>query len=230
MRRADRLFQIVQILRNRRCTTANYLAERLQVSVRTVYRDIQDLSLSGVPVEGEAGVGYCLRHSMDIPPLMFNEDEIQAIVLGARMVESWGGKELAQAARSAIDKVEHVLPSTLKHLTNSSNLYALPYDLDTDLFDNLSILRRAINGKHPIDFSYTKLDGGTSTRTINPLALYFWGSVWTLVGWCYLRNEFRNFRIDRMHSIQASSEHYQDEPGKRLEDFLGMSEEECRKN
>src|SRR5690606_18867897 len=105
MRRADRLFQIVQFLRSRRLTTAQWLASRLDVSVRTIYRDIQDLSLSGVPIEGEAGVGYMLRHSMDLPPLMFERSEIEALAIGARMVNGWGDPELQRAAESALAKI-----------------------------------------------------------------------------------------------------------------------------
>ncbi|MFL0799771.1 MAG: YafY family transcriptional regulator [Agarilytica sp.] len=219
MRRADRLFQIVQILRNRRLVTAKALAERLEVSERTIYRDIQDLSLSGVPVEGEAGVGYVLRHSMDIPPLMFSQDEIQSIVLGARMVGTWGGQELAKAAQTAIDKIEGALPEHLRHLTQESHLYAHPYHFETDIFNNVDVLRRAVNDKLKISFEYTREDGNGSERTIKPLALYFWGYVWTLTGWCYLRNSFRNFRIDRMQSIQEG-EKYEEVCGESLEDYI----------
>src|SRR6266550_4731565 len=101
MRRADRLFQIVQFLRGRRLTTAAFLAGRFEVSLRTVYRDVRDLSLSGVPVEGEAGVGYRLRAGFDVPPLMFTLNEIEALAVGARMVEAWGGPVLADSARAA---------------------------------------------------------------------------------------------------------------------------------
>lgn len=114
MRRADRLFQIVQILRNRRLVTAKALAERLEVSERTIYRDIQVLSLSGIPIEGEAGVGYMLRHSLDIPPIMFSAAELEALVIGARMVKTWAGKELGHSAQSVLDKVAAVVPAELR--------------------------------------------------------------------------------------------------------------------
>ena len=220
MRRADRLFQIVQILRNRRTVTAAYLAERLEVSERTIYRDIQDLSLSGIPIEGEAGVGYMLRHSVDIPPLMFNEDEIQAIVLGARMVKTWGGKALAQAAQQAIDKVEGVLPESLKHLTTDSHVYALPYEFGDASFANLDELRVAINKKLSVQFDYVRNDGTASQRKVNPLALYFWGKVWTLTSWCHLRQGFRNFRIDRMSNIASFDKPFVELPGQTLDDYI----------
>ena len=114
MRRADRLFQIIQLLKTRRLTTAHLLAEVLEVSTRTIYRDIQDLITNGIPVEGEAGVGYLLRHDVDVPPLMFNESELEAIQIGMRMVEAWGGNELATAAKQAMIKVSAVLLSKLQ--------------------------------------------------------------------------------------------------------------------
>ena len=223
MRRADRLFQIVQILRNRRSSvTAKTLAERLEVSERTIYRDVQDLSLSGVPIEGEAGVGYMLRHSLDIPPLMFNEDEIQAIVLGARMVKTWGGTELARAAQRAIDKVEGVLPENLRHLTTDSHVYAMPNDFGDTPFDNLDVLRTSINHKRGIRFDYRREDGTPSSRSVNPLALYFWGKVWTLTAWCHLRQDFRNFRIDRMANIVADEKPFHEQAGQTLQDYIEL--------
>ncbi|VUD58448.1 hypothetical protein TDB9533_02425 [Thalassocella blandensis] len=220
MRRADRLFQIIQILRNRRTVTAKFLAERLEVSERTIYRDIQDLSLSGVPIEGEAGVGYMLRHSLDIPPLMFDQDEIQALVLGARMVETWGGKALAKGALSAIEKIESVIPRQLQHLTQRSHLYAYPFQFERTTLANMDVLREAINAKRCIQFDYRKEDGERSQRCIQPLALYFWGQVWTLTSWCRLRRDFRNFRIDRMTAIHMLEEVFIDEAGKTLDDYI----------
>ncbi len=228
MRRADRLFQIVQILRNRRLVTAKNLAERLEVSERTIYRDIQDLSLSGVPVEGEAGVGYRLRHSLDIPPLMFTQDEIQAIVLGARMVGSWGGKELAKAGLSAIDKIEGALPENLRSLAQESHLYAYPFNFESETFSNIDVLRSAINAKQQIEFDYTREDGQSSSRVVNPLALYFWGRVWTLTSWCQLRMEFRNFRIDRMVCVRSLEVHFTDEKGRTLNDYIALMKRQCQ--
>ena len=124
MRRADRLFRIVQLLRGGRLQTARSLAEKLQVSHRTIYRDVQDLQLSGMPITGEAGVGYTLRRDLDIPPLMFDREEIAALVLGARMVEAWGGTELTEAANRALRKIEAVLPAGLREKIDDVLLYA----------------------------------------------------------------------------------------------------------
>jgi len=220
MRRADRLFQIVQILRNKRLVTAKTLAERLEVSERTIYRDIQDLSLSGVPVEGEAGVGYRLRHTIDIPPIMFTSDEIEALVIGARMVKTWAGTELGYSAQSALDKITAVIPAELRNKIEDSKLFSLRFSQRQDLDVNLDICRKAIDGKRLLQMNYCRADGEQSLRCIRPLGLYFWGNVWTLVGWCELRDDFRNFRLDRILSIQPENTTFADGEGQSLPDFI----------
>jgi len=222
MRRADRLFQIVQILRNKRLVTAKTLAERLEVSERTIYRDIQDISLSGVPVEGEAGVGYRLRHTIDIPPIMFTPDEIEALVVGARMAKTWAGTELGYSAQSALDKITAVIPAELRNKIEDSKLFSLRFDQRQDLDINLDICRKAIDGKRLLHMSYCRADGEQSLRRIRPLGLYFWGNVWTLVGWCELRDDFRNFRLDRIQSIQSENTTFIDIEGQSLQDFIKL--------
>jgi len=225
MRRADRLFQIVQILRNKRLVTAQYLAERLEVSPRTIYRDIQDLSLSGVPVEGEAGVGYHLRYSLDIPPLMFSADEIEALVLGSRMLQAWGGSELGSSAQSVMEKVYAVMPEELRHILGSSRLYAPRFGEREDLETTLDICRRAIDERYYLALSYQRADGVLSQREVKPVGLFFWGSVWTLSAWCELRQAFRTFRLDRMRGIQAQARNFEELPGQRLSDLLALIQE-----
>lgn len=170
MRRADRLFQIVQILRRRRLTTARHLAECLAISERTVYRDIRDLSASGVPIEGEAGVGYRLR-GFDLPPLMFTREEVEALVLGARIVQAWTDPELARAAAEALAKIEGALPRDRSHFVRGTPLFA-PADhwreeVTTDFF---SRLREAIRDSRKVHFRYTDAGGTTSERTVRPSA------------------------------------------------------------
>ncbi len=220
MRRADRLFQIVQILRNKRLITAKALAERLEVSERTIYRDIQDLSLSGVPVEGEAGVGYRLRHTIDIPPIMFSADEIEALVVGARMAMAWAGTELGYSAQSALDKITAVIPAELRTKIEDSKLFSLRFSQRQDLDIHLDICRKAIDDKRFLQMSYCRADGEQSLRRVRPLGLYFWGKVWTLVGWCELRDDFRNFRLDRIQSIQPENTTFTDIEGQSLQDFV----------
>jgi predicted DNA-binding transcriptional regulator YafY len=220
MRRADRLFQIVQHLRGRRLTTARQLADKLAVSERTVYRDIRDLTLSGVPIEGEAGVGYILHRGFDIPPLMFDRDEIEALVLGARMVQAWGGVQLAASAREALVKIEAALPADLKREIDRSRLFALDLKVGAELQAALDPLRQAINEQRKLTCAYQRENGDASRRVLQPLGLYFWGAIWTLAAWCELRQDFRNFRVDRMSEIRLLEENFATLPGRTLQDFL----------
>jgi predicted DNA-binding transcriptional regulator YafY len=209
MRRADRLFQIVSLLRRRRFTTAAWLAERLEVSERTIYRDIADLARSGVPVEGEAGVGYRLGKDFDLPPLMFNVEEIRALVLGARMVESWADDDLRQAARSVLDKVEAVLPPSSRAKVHDTALFALDLRLPEQARAQLGPLRRAIEERRKLTLDYRDANDQVSQRVVRPLALYFWGATWTLAGWCELRVGYRNFRVDRIVSAKLDDERFE---------------------
>ena len=169
MRRADRLFQLVQLLRHRRLTTAKELAERLEVSTRTIYRDVQDLCLSGIPIEGEAGVGYLLRHEVNVPPLMFNEAELEAIQVGMRMVQAWGGKELSSAAKQAMIKVEAVLPARLQEY--QSLMFAPDFYIDTDEFKFLDVLRIASRLREYLSMEYRDVKEANTQREIRPLAI-----------------------------------------------------------
>ncbi len=222
MRRADRLFQITQILRNRRMVTAKQLAERLEVSERTIYRDIQDLSLSGVPVEGEAGVGYMLRHSLDIPPIMFSQDEIEALVLGVKMLKTWSGNQLGQSAQSALDKIEAVMPNERRVELEQQKLFAPNYGASTQQRRNFEILRLAIKHCECLNINYYSIKGEYSTRIIEPLGLYFWGRVWTLVAWCQLRKNFRVFRIDLIQSIENLQQQFSSDHGQSLDDYIAI--------
>jgi predicted DNA-binding transcriptional regulator YafY len=220
MRRADRLFQIVQQLRGRRLTTARNLASRLQVSERTIYRDVRDLQLSGVPIEGEAGVGYVLRKGFDIPPLMFDREELEALVVGARMVQAWGGAKLSDAVTQALTKIEAVLPVDRRRDIVRSRLFALHFHIPPNLSATVDCMREAINGRRLLRFEYVRQDGEQSSRDVRPLALYFWGSVWTLAAWCELRNDFRSFRVDRISNPAILDRTFVEEPGKTLDDFI----------
>ncbi len=220
MRRADRLFQIIQIMRRHSVTTARRLSEELEVSERTIYRDIRDLISSGVPIEGEAGVGYALSRYYDFPPLMFTKDELEALVLGARIVQSWADSGLATAAEDILTKVEAVLPKQLKNQIKASPLFSLNFDTSQNANKHLELLRSHIGKQKKVFMSYTRGDGCKSERTVRPLCLSFVAPIWLLTGWCELRNDFRNFRIDRIHEIKECEEGFADEPGKTLNDFL----------
>ncbi len=219
MRRADRLFAIVQYLRGRRLTTAAQLARWLEVSERTIYRDVADLAASGVPIDGEAGVGYRIRAGFDLPPLMFTFDEIDALAMGARFVEAWGGPKLALGARSALAKIAAALPVEKRVALERSPLFAPGFFVDPKPGERLDALRRAIAGQEFAELDYKDAAEQATQRRVRPLGLYFWGDAWTLAAWCELRQDFRNFRLDRIVAVQLAGR-YPDEPGKRLEDFL----------
>src|SRR5262245_2383080 len=222
MRRADRLFQIVNVLRRgRTATTATHLAERLGVSERTVYRDIRDLILAGTPIDGEAGVGYRIRHDYDLPPLMFDRTEIQALVLGARIVRQFGDPALAQASDSILGKVAAIIPKELAPLMAETRLF-VPATIGAERSaDALTLAREALIARRKVDLSYTTADGALSTRIVRPLGIFFWGRTWTLAAWCELRQDFRNFRLDRVDaSSTMRDETFGDEAGKTLRDML----------
>ncbi len=226
MRRADRLFQIIQLLRRHRVTTAAILAEALEVSERTVYRDIRDLALSGVPIEGEAGVGYMLRKGFDLPPLMFTEAEIEALALGARVVMSWTDPALARAASDALGRVESALPEQLRARLANTRLYAPGFHVRAEVVRSLGLLREATETKRKVWLAYTDADGRETERTIRPLGLFFWGYAWSVTAWCELRSDFRSFRLDRARELRVLEGGFVDEPGRTLEDFFSIDEAE----
>ena len=220
MRRADRLFHLIQLLRGRkRAVTASWLAEQLEVSERTVYRDVRDLIASGTPLEGEAGVGYKLRHDYDLPPLMFDGEEIEALVLGARIAAGVGDESLARAARSVLSKVEAVLPPAMRPKLSESALFA-PRTWAEATSDQLLSVRTAIAERTKLRLRYQRQDSEESTRVVRPRGAFYWGRSWTLTAWCELRDDFRNFRLDRIVELESMSEHFEQERGRTLRDYL----------
>jgi predicted DNA-binding transcriptional regulator YafY len=223
MRRADRLFQIVQLIRGRRLTTAAFLAQRLEVSERTVYRDVADLQHQGVPIEGEAGVGYRLGKGFDLPPLMFTPDEARALVASVRMAQVWQDPALAQASQVALGKILSVLPASARLAAQSMAIYAPPVGLEPAVQATLLTLREAAQAHRKVRVDYRDAKDAVSQRTLRPLGCFYWGSVWTLAAWCENRNAFRSFRLDRMGDVQlvdGIAGNFKDEPGKSLADYL----------
>ncbi len=220
MRRADRLFEIIQVLRRRKVTRAADLASRLRVSERTIYRDIRDMIAKGVPIEGEAGVGYILRPGFDLPPLMFNENEVEALLLGARIVQSWADPELAAAAATAIDKVAAVSPTTLRQQFELVRLWAPSNHSSQPIVIDQAALRHAIRDQRKIQFAYQDLNGSSTERVAWPLIMAFYGPVWLLAAWCEVREGFRVFRIDRISALTVLPESFGTVPGRTAEDFL----------
>lgn len=187
--------------------------------MRTVYRDIQDLIASGVPINGEAGVGYMLDHTYRLAPLNFDMDEIETLVLGLSMVGVWTDDKMARAARSTLDKIKSTLPTTSLDALIDTALYSFQSAQKIPWTVSFSDIRLAIRTKHKIRFDYLTLDDKTSQRTVRPLAMAFFSPVWLVFCWCELRQDFRNFRLDRMSDLLALEETFRDEPGKRLNDF-----------
>lgn len=220
MRRADRLFALVQLLRNRRFATAQELAGELGVAPRTVYRDVQDLSRSGVPIVGEAGVGYRLDAKHTLPPLTFNTEELSALVLGMRMVQAWADPELALAAQSTLRKVEAVVPETMARALLETPLFAPDTCRAKTSRRELSRIRRAIDQRRKVALDYIRADGTASERTVRPLGLYFFGDRRCLAAWCELREDYRVFRPDRVVQLEMTEERFDDSDGVSLAAFL----------
>ncbi len=219
MRKSERLFQLVTLLQGRRTAiTAQALAEELGVATRTVYRDIQALILSGVPIDGEAGVGYRLRAGFDLPPLMFQSEEVTALLVGSRMVQAWTDPDLAQAAKQAEAKILAAL--TPQMLIGVSRLpYRIPvYERSGSGIHRL--LRKACEGRQKVSIAYRDMNGQESTRSLWPLGMVGWGDHWTLLAWCEKRDAYRNFRFDRIQDIMLLPEHYPQHPERNLEHYL----------
>lgn len=223
MRPADRLFRLVQLIRGRRLSTAAFLAQRLEVSLRTVYRDVAQLQHQGVPIEGEAGVGYRLGSGFELPPLMFTQEEASALVVALRMAQVWLDPKLALAAEASLSKIMSILPISARAAAETSPLYIPTIKLDALTQQNLQTLREAAQKRLKVVLDYSDLSEKTSRRIVRPLGCFFWGKVWTLGAWCETRQDFRSFRLDRMEKITVSGTTFSVEAGKGLADFLGKA-------
>lgn len=220
MRRADRLFRIVSMLRAGRLLTGAQLAVKLQISQRTLYRDIRDLQLSGMPILGEPGVGYTLRRDLDLPPLRFTPEEIASLVLGARMVGAWGGATMATAANDALRKIEATVPAEMRSELDTVHLYAPGFVLEPQVRARIDLLHLACAQRRTVHCRYERLDSDVQDRALRPLALVFWGGVWTLLAWCELRHDFRTFRVDRMSHVVLTTAVFAQARGQTWKDYL----------
>ena len=211
MRRAERLFEIVQHLRRSRGpVTAAALAESLEVCERTVYRDMVALQGQGVPVDGEAGIGYVLSPGYDLPPLMFNADEIEAIVLGARLVAQAGDRALARAGEDVLAKVEAVLSPELARRLAETALF-VPTSQRGDravVAVELADVRLAIREERKLAIGYGDVEGRVTERTILPIAIAFYEGRVVVTAWCELREDFRHFRADRIHRMDPTEDRF----------------------
>lgn len=209
MGRTQRLLTLMDALRrHRRPVTAASLAEELSVSVRTIYRDVQSLIGLGAPIDGEAGLGYLLRGGFFLPPLMFDEDEIEALVLGARWVEGQPDAGLAEAARNALAKIAAAAPKDLRDAMAETGLWAPPVWNRQPVKVDLQPVREAVRKEHKLELAYVDAAGEFTERSIWPIALAFYRGYETIAAWCELREAFRHFRTDRIESLTATGERY----------------------
>ena len=221
MRRTDRLFELIQILRDGRLHTARDMADGLEVSVRTLWRDMATLIASGLPVEGERGVGYILREPVTLPPLTLTTDEVQALTLGLQLVTRGADPSLTRAADSLLGKITAVLPSRLLDGIGQDT-WVFPGSEALAAARHLPALRRAIRLRERVVIDYIDASGSPTERPVRPLVLEFWGRVWTLATWCETRNDFRSFRVDRIDALSPTGVTFPDEPGTALADWRRM--------
>ena len=220
MRRSDRLFDIIQILRDGKLHRAQDIAARLEVSTRTIYRDMDTLVASGVPVQGERGVGYMVTEEITLPPLNLTVAELEALNLGLAVVAQAADETLKAAADTLSGKIDAVLPTRTVAEADAWKFAVYPFADATRNLSHMPLLRSAIKARQKVRVTYTSRKGAVTGRVIRPLHMEYWGHVWTLIAWCELRNNFRVFRLDLMESTEALPELFVDEPGKRIEDYV----------
>lgn len=205
--RSERLLALIQALRrHRRPVTAQQLAREMSVSVRTIYRDIDTLVAQGASIAGEAGVGFVMRPGFTLPPLMFRDDEIEALILGSRWVAQLPDAPLARAAADAVAKIMAVLPDRLRHRVEDAALYAVPRTAAALDRVDASIIRGAIREECKLRILYLSDGGEETARVIWPIAMAFFERVRVVVAWCELRQAFRHFRSDRIASAELTDE------------------------
>ncbi|MGO4622667.1 helix-turn-helix transcriptional regulator [Ensifer sp. 2YAB10] len=221
MRPADRLFRIIQLMRaTGRVMTAREIAEKMEVAQRTIYRDMEHLIASGAPIDGERGVGYLLREAFDAPPLAFTFEQLEALAFGARAVQMLGDGRLAQAAREAMEKIAHGLPPEHRQRLTAAPLRAFRSALQPEPPVLLGEIRLAIAGRRKLRLEYESLKSELSERTIWPLGLSVFGHFWLLTGWCELRSDFRDFRVDRISALHVERERYEVTPERSFEAYI----------
>lgn len=217
--RTERLFRLLDELRGRRhAVSAQVLGETLGVTMRTIYRDIATLQGMGAPIRGEGGVGYQLEKGYFLPPLRFDDNELDALTVGLRLAAARGDHELAGSANSALAKIEAVL-SGGSHSTNRPLLAPARADAKESL-SALVPLRKALRNRQKTLLGYKDLKGQLSERVVHPLGLTVFEKVWLLTGWCETKDGFRNFRVDRISTLTLLKDRFRDEPGKRFSDYL----------
>ncbi|MEM6636471.1 MAG: YafY family protein [Pseudomonadota bacterium] len=224
MRRTDRLFDLIQILRDGRLHRAQDMADRLEVSVRTLYRDMDTLMASGIPVAGERGVGYMMTAAITLPPLNLTLTELEALHLGMAVVGEAADDELKGAAASLSAKIDAVLPEDRKAPPTGWGFAVYPFADAAKGFRHMPKIRAAIRARQKLRITYDALDEEQTRRTIRPLQMEYWGRVWTCTAWCEMRKDFRVFRVDRISKLRVMPQLFVNEKGKSLADFLARED------
>jgi predicted DNA-binding transcriptional regulator YafY len=220
MRRADRLFDIIQTLRGAKGPmTAAQIAERLEVTPRTIYRDIATLQARRVPIEGAAGLGYLLRRGFDLPPLMFTAEEIEAILVGSLLTRRTGDPGLKIAADSVLSKVAAILPTALQDHLTSPSFFVSEHGASEPTIANLTLVRRAIRNRNKLEIDYADRQGELTKRRIWPMAVAYFVEVTLICAWCELRSDYRHFRADRIRSLKVSEETFSTNDGKLMTEW-----------
>lgn len=220
MNRSTRLFEIIQLLRSaRRPLTAEQLASELEVTKRTIYRDVVTLQSMQVPIDGEAGVGYIMRAGFDLPPLMFTAEEIEAIAVGLSLIGRTGDRALEKAAESVTRKITDVLPVDTQAGVCSGelfgqSLYTSEYHQIPDPKIDTRIIRQSIRHEEKLSIHYLDQNHRGSSRIILPLAMIYYVNALVVAAWCELRKDFRHFRLDRISECASTEEHFRDRGAK----------------
>jgi len=224
LKRPDRLFELIQILRDGRLHRGKDMANRLGVSQRTIYRDMETLIASGIPVEGERGLGYMMTAPITLPPINLTLTELEALHLGLSVVARAADDELKDAAKTLSDKVDSLLPEDRAAPATGWGFAVYPFAAAARGFVHMAPLRAAIRSRRKVRITYATTIKKGSHRTIRPLQMEYWGRVWSLTSWCEMREDFRVFRVDRIQTLDVSFDTFQEEPGKSLADYLSQSD------
>lgn len=226
MPRTDRLYDLIQILRDGRLHRAQDLARRLNVSLRTIYRDMDTLIASGVPVEGERGLGYVITAAITLPPLNLTTTELEALHLGMAVVGEAADDELKAAAASLSAKIDAVLPEDRATPPAGWGFALYPFPDAAKGFVHMPAIRGAVRARQKLDLSYRNLDGELAQRVVRPLQLEYWGRVWTMTCWCETCEDFQVLRVDRIEALSVLPALFIDEQGKTLIDYLDRDRDE----
>ncbi|NNE89566.1 MAG: YafY family transcriptional regulator [Silicimonas sp.] len=225
MRRTDRLFELIQILRDGQLHRGRDMADKLNISLRTLYRDMDTLIASGIPVEGERGLGYMMTAPITLPPLNLTLEELEALHLGLAVVAKATDPDMQKAADTLSAKIDAVLPEDRSAPASGWGFAVYPFEEAARGFMHMAPLRAAIRSRRKVDITYRSKEGEDTKRTVRPLQMEYWGRVWTLTAWCETRAAFRVFRVDRITTLDVSFASFEEEPGKMLADYHATLEQ-----